>query len=183
VKIILFEIKPLILREDLNQRTQGSSPCVPTNKINNWAPGGRQGVVGGSPTRRRSSDPHRPRAVHPGRKVSGEASVGERIGQPLTRVRIIPGADAGSYGGRQHAERVNASALATRPGQRRSHVQTLFARKPGDPTSDSVIVARKPASALLAHIPLVCVLGSACSAADGSAPDQGGTPHWSASGR
>jgi hypothetical protein len=28
------------------------------------------------------------------REVSGEASVGERIGQPSSRVRIIPGADA-----------------------------------------------------------------------------------------
>jgi len=29
-----------------------------------------------------------------GRKASGEASVGECIGQPSSRVRIIPGADA-----------------------------------------------------------------------------------------
>jgi hypothetical protein len=29
-----------------------------------------------------------------GRKAGGEASAGERIGQPLSRVRIIPGADA-----------------------------------------------------------------------------------------
>jgi hypothetical protein len=35
-----------------------------------------------------------PEPCIPGREARGEASAGERIGQPLSRVRIIPGADA-----------------------------------------------------------------------------------------
>ena len=62
-----------------------------------------------------------PKPCIPGREARGEAPAGERIGQPLSRVRIIPGADACSYGGRQHAERVNASA---RRGPRPWYVQT-----------------------------------------------------------
>jgi hypothetical protein len=35
-----------------------------------------------------------PEPCIPGREARGEASAGECIGQPLSRVRIIPGADA-----------------------------------------------------------------------------------------
>jgi hypothetical protein len=68
-----------------------------------------------------------------GRKAGGEASAGERIGQPLSRVRIIPGADAVPM-----AEGNMPSTLTrvlVQPGVVRD-VQTLFARKPGGPTSD-----------------------------------------------
>jgi len=107
------------------------------------------------------------------REGVGEASVGEHIGQPLSREsKIVPGADVveiteGNMGGR-----VIASVRPTRRGRRPWHVWTLFAREPGDlgfgqwrnaagprredeeskPTmhepekSDSAIVATKPAN-------------------------------------
>ena len=62
-----------------------------------------------------------------------EASVGEHIGQPLSRVsKIVPGADVveiteGNMGGR-----VIASVRPTRRGPRPWHVWKLFAREPGD---------------------------------------------------
>jgi hypothetical protein len=62
-----------------------------------------------------------------------EASVGERIGQPLSRETVInPGADVvhlteGKIGGR-----VIASASLTRRGLRPWHVRTLLVREPGD---------------------------------------------------
>ena len=63
----------------------------------------------------------------------GEASVGERIGQPLScEIVINPGADVvhlteGKIGGR-----VIASARRTRRGLRPWHVRTLLVREPGD---------------------------------------------------
>jgi hypothetical protein len=67
------------------------------------------------------------------REGIGEASVGESIGQPLSReIDVIPGADTvllveGNTGG--HAI---ASARRTRRGRRPWHVQTLLVREPGD---------------------------------------------------
>ena len=67
------------------------------------------------------------------REDVGEASVGERIGQPLSREIVInPGADVvhlteGNTGGR-----VIASARRARRGLRPWHVRTLLVREPGD---------------------------------------------------
>ena len=67
----------------------------------------------------------------------GEASVGERIGQPLSLVKIhtlgadtVAKAEGNTYG------HDNASARTARRGRRIWHVQTLVAREPGDPTPD-----------------------------------------------
>ena len=67
-----------------------------------------------------------------GREVSGEASAGEGTGQPLSRDRNILGADAVEIAEGNMVERANASARATRRGQRMWHVSTLLAREPGD---------------------------------------------------
>jgi hypothetical protein len=67
------------------------------------------------------------------REGIGEASAGERIGQPLSReIDVIPGADAvplteGNMGGR-----AIASARLARRGHRPWHVRTLLVREPGD---------------------------------------------------
>ncbi len=71
------------------------------------------------------------------REGCGEASAGDRMGQPLSRERLqVPGADAvvpaeGNTGGS-----VIASAHSTRRGPRHWHVQTLLGREPGDLASD-----------------------------------------------
>jgi hypothetical protein len=71
------------------------------------------------------------------RKSDGEASVGESIGQPLSRVRIpVPGADAVAKAEGKTSEYDIASTLATRRGRRTWHVGKLFAREPGDPMFD-----------------------------------------------
>jgi hypothetical protein len=70
-----------------------------------------------------------------GRETSGEASVREGTGQPLSRDRNILGADAVEIAEGKMVEHANASARATRRGQRTWHVPTLFAREPGDLTS------------------------------------------------
>ena len=63
----------------------------------------------------------------------GEASVGERAGQPLSRESyLIPNADAvypaeGNTGGY-----ATASTRLIRRGRRPWHVRTLLAREPGD---------------------------------------------------
>ncbi len=67
-----------------------------------------------------------------GREVSGEASAGEGTGQPLSRDRNILGADAVEIAEGNMVEHANASARATRRGQRPWHVPTLLAREPGD---------------------------------------------------
>jgi len=70
------------------------------------------------------------------------ALTGERTGQPLSREStLIPGADVvllteGNTDGRDIA-----SAQTARRGRRPWHVWTLFAREPGDPTSDQRRVA------------------------------------------
>jgi hypothetical protein len=67
------------------------------------------------------------------REDGGEASVGVRAGQPLSRDRkLFPGADAVCVAEGHMSERVNASARATRRGRRTWHARTLFAREPGD---------------------------------------------------
>jgi len=58
---------------------------------------------------------------------TGEASVGECIGQPLSRERLlIPGADAVQWAEGNTYGRDNASARMTRRGRRPWHVQTLL---------------------------------------------------------
>jgi len=67
------------------------------------------------------------------REGAGEASAGERTGQPLSRETVlIPGADAvrsseGNMGGR-----VTASVRPARRGLRPWHVWKLLVREPGD---------------------------------------------------
>jgi len=67
------------------------------------------------------------------REDVGEASAGERTGQPLSRERVvIPGADVVQVAEGKMSWRVIASASMTRRGRRTWHVRTLFAREPGD---------------------------------------------------
>ena len=66
------------------------------------------------------------------REDAGEASVGERIGQPLSRESFILGADVvpnteGNTGGRGIA-----SVRRARRGPRPWHVRKLLEREPGD---------------------------------------------------
>jgi hypothetical protein len=78
-------------------------------------------------------------AIHTGpkpcvgaREGAGEASVGECIGQPLSReIRVNPGADTVLLVEGHMAGRALASARLTRRGRRPWHVQTLLAREPG----------------------------------------------------
>jgi len=65
------------------------------------------------------------------REDVGEASAGERAGQPLSRDRkVIPGADAVCVAEGNIPERASASAWATRRGQRTWHARKLLAREP-----------------------------------------------------
>jgi hypothetical protein len=79
-------------------------------------------------------------AIHTGpescvgtREGDGEASTGERIGQPSSCVKsLVPSADVvqnteGNMGGHEIA-----SAPPTRRGRRPWHVRKLLAREPGD---------------------------------------------------
>jgi len=69
-------------------------------------------------------------------KGDSEASVGECIGQPLSLVKIhILGADAFAKAEGNMDGRVNASVWTAQRGRRTWHVQKLFGREPGDPTS------------------------------------------------
>ena len=75
------------------------------------------------------------------REGDGEASAGERTGQPLSRESaIVPGADAVSDAEGNTDGRASASARPARRGRRPWHVRTLLAREPGDLASD-----RRPA--------------------------------------
>ena len=65
------------------------------------------------------------------REGIGEALTGERIGQPLSRERIIPDADTVHRVEGNTDGHVSASAWTIRRGRRPWHVQTLFAREPG----------------------------------------------------
>lgn len=74
------------------------------------------------------------------REDKGEASAGERIGQPLSHERnSIRGADAVRRAEGNTDGRVIASAWTSRRGQRPWHVRTLSAREPGDPRSDQCV--------------------------------------------
>ena len=76
------------------------------------------------------------------REDVGEASVGERIGQPLSLENIFDlGADAVVKAESNTSERAIASARTTRRGRRHWHVWKFLAREPGDPTSDHRHVA------------------------------------------
>jgi hypothetical protein len=66
------------------------------------------------------------------REGEGEASAGERTGQPLSRGRSrVPGADTFLIVEGNMDGRVNASARTTRRGRRPWHVRILLAREPG----------------------------------------------------
>jgi hypothetical protein len=83
-------------------------------------------------------------AIHTGpepcvisREGAGEASAGERIGQPLSHeIAITPGADAVSGAEGDMIGCGSASLRSTRRGRRPWHVRTLLAREPGDLASD-----------------------------------------------
>jgi hypothetical protein len=67
------------------------------------------------------------------REDVGEASAGERVGQPLSReINLVPGADAVCWAEGHAGGRAIASVHPTRRGLRPWHAWTLFARKPGD---------------------------------------------------
>ena len=64
------------------------------------------------------------------REDDGEASVGERIGQPLSRVsKIVPSADVVEITEGNTDACEFASARPARRGRRPWHVQTLLARE------------------------------------------------------
>jgi hypothetical protein len=74
-----------------------------------------------------------------------EALTGECTGQPLSRERNNPRAPTQSS--TRKATRTGAqvaSARTARRGQRPWHVQTLFAREPGNLTSDRSVCAAGP---------------------------------------
>ncbi len=67
------------------------------------------------------------------REGVGEASAGERIGQPLSRESdLAQGADSVSYAEGNMAWHVSASAQPTLRGLRPWHVRKLLVREPGD---------------------------------------------------
>ena len=71
------------------------------------------------------------------REDLGEASAGDRIGQPLSHERvIILGADALLTAEGNMDGRATASAHPAQRGLRTWHVRTLLAREPGDLMSD-----------------------------------------------
>ena len=66
------------------------------------------------------------------REDDGEASAGERIGQPLSRENLkLPGADVFVITEGNTDGRVNASVCPTRRGRRTWHVRKLFVWEPG----------------------------------------------------
>ena len=76
------------------------------------------------------------------RESIGEALTGDRTGQPLSREStLFPGADVVPLTEGNTDGRDIASAQTARRGRRPWHVRTLFAREPGDPTSDHRRVA------------------------------------------
>jgi hypothetical protein len=71
------------------------------------------------------------------REGVGEASAGERIGQPLSREnKIVPSADVFRSTEGNMDGRASASARLTWRGRRPWHVRKLFAREPGGLGSD-----------------------------------------------
>ena len=65
------------------------------------------------------------------REVKGEASAGERTGQPSSRERIIPDADTVHWVEGNTDGHVSASARTIRRGRRPWHVHKHLAREPG----------------------------------------------------
>ena len=65
------------------------------------------------------------------REDGDEASVGEGIGQPLSRESLDPGADAVSSAEGNTFRTRHRKVRTTRRGRRTWHVQTLLAREPG----------------------------------------------------
>jgi len=79
------------------------------------------------------------------REDEGEASTGERTGQPLSREISIPlGVDAFQIAEDNTDGRTSASARTTRRGRRPWHMRTLLGREPGDLASDQWPVAAGP---------------------------------------
>jgi hypothetical protein len=73
------------------------------------------------------------------REGVGEASVGVRAGQPLSRDRkLVSGADAVCVAEGKTSECATASTQPTRRGRRTWHVRTLLVREPGDLESDQL---------------------------------------------
>ena len=69
------------------------------------------------------------------RKGGGEASAGERIGQPLSLENYVHlGRRRVTHRGRQYVRRASASVRTAQRGQRHWHVRKLLVREPGDPT-------------------------------------------------
>ena len=73
-----------------------------------------------------------PESCAAGREDGSEALTGERAAQPLSRERLIPGADTVTYVEGNIERRANASASTTRRGLRPWHVRKLLVREPGD---------------------------------------------------
>jgi hypothetical protein len=68
------------------------------------------------------------------RKGDSEASVGERIGQPLSLAKIHTlGADAVAKAEGNMDGRVSASVWTAQRGRRTWHVRKFLGREPGDP--------------------------------------------------
>ena len=78
------------------------------------------------------------------RKGAGEASVGEGIGQPLSRESQSPGADAVSSAEGNTLRTHHRKVRTTRRGRRTWHVQMLLAREPGDLAIDRSAIAAGP---------------------------------------
>jgi arylamine N-acetyltransferase len=79
------------------------------------------------------------------REDAGEASTGERTGQPLSRETNQPsGVDAFQIAEDNTDGRISASARTTRRGRRPWHVRTLLEREPGDLASDQWLMAAGP---------------------------------------
>jgi len=70
------------------------------------------------------------------REDGSEALTGEHAGQPLSRERLIPGADTVTYVEGNTERCANASTSTTRRGLRPWHAWTLLAREPGDLGAD-----------------------------------------------
>jgi hypothetical protein len=78
------------------------------------------------------------------REDGDEASVGEGIGQPLSRESQSPGADAVSSAEGNTFRTHHRKIRTTRRGRRTWHVQTLPAREPGDLAIDRSAIAAGP---------------------------------------
>src|SRR6266446_1089945 len=80
------------------------------------------------------------------RKDADEASVGEGIGQPLSRESQSPDADAVSSAEGNTFRTHHRKVRTARRGRRTWHVQKLLGREPGDPTSGQLRCPLWPAS-------------------------------------